>query len=338
MKKDIELIEVKQKRPKGYLRIEYNIGDICNYQCWYCWPDATAAVHKWPKLEVVVKNLSHLLDYYIKNTDKHTFEINLLGGEVTHWKQFIDFLKYFKERYNVIFCITTNGSKDLEWWKQTAKYIDYLYVSHHQQFSKKEHNRDLIDYFYKQNIIASTGVLMDPTRWDECIETIEYFKKSKYKWSIRYAEILHLQVNYTEDQKNTISKVFARRPNFFYLHRYNRIALMHPTLVYANGTTEKVSDNHIVLHRLNNFKGWECNVGVDFLSIRLDGSIKGTCGNLLYNQAQVYNIKDLDFDKKFSPTISSVVCDITSCRCSVDANMPKKKINSTSKVIPIYAN
>jgi hypothetical protein len=173
---------------------------------------------------------------------------------------------------------------------------------------------------------------MDPTCWDECLDTVEYFKKSKHKWSIRYAEVQHKQVNYTDEQKRVISTAFARKPNFFYFHRYNRLALMHPELVYENKKTKKVPDNYIVLNRLNNFKGWECSVGVDFLSIRLDGSLKGTCENFLYNQQEVYNIHDQDFDKKFLPTIASVVCDRVACRCPVDANMPKKKI------IPIYEN
>ena len=92
----MEIIEVKQNWPKGYFRIELSLGDICNYQCWYCWPEATAAKHKWPDFILLTKNLSFLLDYYIKNTDKRKFEISLLGGESTHWKDFIPFIKYFK--------------------------------------------------------------------------------------------------------------------------------------------------------------------------------------------------------------------------------------------------
>jgi organic radical activating enzyme len=332
------LIEVEQSRPSGYLRIEYNVGDVCNFQCWYCRPEATAAVYKWPNLEVVKKNLSHLLDYYIKHTDKRTFEINILGGEVIHWKQFPEFLKYFKEKYNVIFAITSNGSKSLDWWKEIVQYIDHLYVSHHQLFSKKEHNRELLDYFYEQKVIASTGVLMDPTCWDDCLDTVEYFKKSKHSWSIRYAEILHFRVNYTEDQKRIISKVFARRSNFFHSWRYNRISKMHPKLVFENGKTKKVSDNYIVLNRLNKFRGWDCSVGVDFLSIRFDGALKGTCGNFLYNEQHAYNIYDSKFTEHFSPTILHTTCDQDSCWCSVDVNMPKKKLNLTNKVIPIYAH
>jgi len=336
----MEIIEVKQKRPKDYLRIDYSLGDICNFQCWYCWPEAHAAVQKWPDLELVKKNLSYLLDYYIAHTEKRRFEISVLGGEVTHWKYFIEFMKYFKERYDIRFTIITNGSKSLEWWKEAKKYLDYVYVSHHQRFSKKEHNRDLLDYLYNQNIIAVSGVLMDPNCWEDCMETIEYFKKSKYSWSIRYVQLIHEKVSYTEEQNTIIAKLRARNANIFYFLKNNPSPRTNTKIVYENGKTQSVKDNHIILQRINNFKNWECSLGVDWLAIKINGDISGTCGNLLYKKENTYNLYDVDFSKKFKPEITKTICTQTGCWCGFEANMAKRKIknNDNKKVIPIYAN
>jgi len=333
----MDIIEVKQKWPKDYMRIDYSLGDICNFQCWYCWPESTAAIYKWPDLELVKKNLSHLLDYYIQNTEKKRFEISVLGGEVTHWKYFIDFMKYFKERYDIRFTIITNGSKSLDWWKEAEPYLDYVYVSHHQRFSKKEHTRDLLDYLYEKNTIAVSGILMDPTCWDDCIETIEYFKKSKHKWSIRYTQLIHKEVNYTEDQKKVISKLRARSANLFYFFRNNPSPRMSPKVVYENKKTKSVKDNHIILERMNNFNGWDCNLGIDWLAIKIDGTLSGTCTNPLYKDPKSYNLYDLDFTEKFNPVITSSICKQTGCWCGFECAMPKKRIADTKQtIIPIH--
>lgn len=322
----MEIIEVKQNWPKGYFRIELSLGDICNYQCWYCWPEATAAKHKWPDFILLTKNLSFLLDYYIKNTDKRKFEISLLGGESTHWKDFIPFIKYFKERYTCIFTLTTNGSKKIDWWKEAAQYLDQVTISHHQAFSKKEHLRDLADLFYESKVLVDIAMLMDPLRWDDCLNSIEYYKKSKRRWSITLVEIIHTDISYTLEQKQFISKVRARSSNPIWFLRINKKYRSSVKVIDANKITHKVSDNEIVFKRLNNFKDWECNLGLDWLSIKNSGTISGICGNSLYNDDNTYNIFDDNFCNKFKPIISSTICRKDSCWCSFEANMFKRKI------------
>jgi organic radical activating enzyme len=336
----MQIKEVHQTWPSDYLRIDISLGDICNFQCWYCWPEAHAAEHKWPDYDLLVKNLSHMLDYYIKHTNKKRFEFCMLGGEVTHWSKFLDFIRYFKERYDCIFNLISNGSKKLSWWKEAAPYLDYVLISHHQKFSKVEHNRDLLDFLYEQGIIGVTTILMDPTEWEGCLETAEYYKKSKRRWSIRYGELIHKDVNYTHEQKAVIANVRARSSNPLWFWRYNKIPRTDTYVTDMHGKRKKVTDNYIRLNRLNEFKGWECDVGVDWLAIKIDGLVKGTCGNMLYNDTEAFNIYDADFTDKFAPIITPTICTQSGCWCGFDTNMPKRKVDFTTKykVIPIHAN
>jgi organic radical activating enzyme len=336
----MEIVEVKQNWPNDYFRIELSLGDICNYQCWYCWEDAHAAKYKWPNYELLVKNLSHLLDHYIKNTNKRKFEISLLGGECTHWKKFIPFVKHFKENYNCIFTLTTNGYKSLSWWERALPYLDQVTISHHQKFTDPVHLRDLADLCYKNKVLVDIAMLMDPTCWDECMASIEYYKKSKHTWSITLVEIIHRDINYTADQLKFISKVRARRTNLFFYLRVNKKFRSSVRVIDSNNKVHKISDNHLILNRLNQFKGWQCEVGVHWLSIKNSGSISGICGNGLYKDIETFNIFDVDFDTKFNPVVESTVCQQDRCWCSFEANMFKQRpiglVNK--KVIPIYAN
>jgi MoaA/NifB/PqqE/SkfB family radical SAM enzyme len=335
----MNIIEVKQNWPNGYMRIHLELGNICNYKCWYCWPGSNEGTHKWPDFDLLVKNLSHVLDYYIEHTDKRKFDFNLLGGEVTHWKHFIDFIKYFKERYDCIFTLTTNGSKKLSWWEAAAPYLDYVGISSHHEFADLGHLRNLADLLYKKNVIVVVKVLMDPYAWDKCMDAVEYYKGSEKRWTIRYLEIIEIEkVNYTEAQNKIIGKLRARGPNLFWFFKNNKSYRSKVTVVDDKNKTHKIKDHEIVLDRLNNFKGWECNVGIDWIAITIDGNVSGICGNPLYGKSEILNILDPAFTNKFHPTIKPGICEINSCWCSFETNMPKKKLNSSNKIIPIYAN
>lgn len=40
------LIQVKSDAKRDHLRIEYMIGNYCNYKCWYCGPHANGGTHR----------------------------------------------------------------------------------------------------------------------------------------------------------------------------------------------------------------------------------------------------------------------------------------------------
>lgn len=326
----MEIVEVQQNWPKDTMRIDISLGNYCNYKCWYCYPGSNEGTHKFPNIEVIIKNLSGLLDYYLTNTNKTKFDFNLLGGEVTYWPKFIEFVRYFKTNYNCVITLTTNGSRKLDWWAEAAPYLDYVVISSHHQFADIEHLRNLADYLYKQNMIVVITQLMDPGAWQKCLDAVEYYKKSRYKWPIQYAEVIEQRILYTQDQKDLINKDRARGSNIFWFLKNNRSFQSKTTVIDTKNKKHRMSDNEILLKRLNNFRGWSCNVGVDWLAIKMSGVLSGICANKIYDRE--YNIYDENFLQDFHPTIESSICERDACWCTFETNMPKKKI------IPIYEN
>lgn len=328
----MDIVEVKQSWPDDTIRIDVNLGNYCNYKCWYCWPGSNEGTHKFPDFDTIVNNLSYLLDYYLNNTNKRKFDFNILGGEATHWPRFLDFIKYFKEHYDCVFTVTTNGSKKIEWWKEAVKYLDYIVLSSHIKFADINHLRDLADLIYENNTIVVMLVLMDPTVWDECINSVNFYKKSKRKWSIRYVEIIHEKVQYTPEQKKVMQKLRARRANLFWFFKNNKSYRSNPKVVTDKGKTIRVKENQILLDRLNNFKGWECNAGIDWISVKVDGTLSAICGNELYNLTDKFNLYESGFIEKFNPKIIPTTCNRDGCWCLFETNMSKRK------VIPIHEN
>jgi len=63
-----EIVEIKTMELKHRLRIEFMVGNYCNYSCWYCGPYAnggdTRCHHNYDEL---LTNFNHLLDFYKRN-------------------------------------------------------------------------------------------------------------------------------------------------------------------------------------------------------------------------------------------------------------------------------
>jgi MoaA/NifB/PqqE/SkfB family radical SAM enzyme len=335
----MNIIEVKQNWISDVVRIDITLSNICNYKCWYCFDGCNTGTHKWPNFDVYVKNLSHLMDHYLKTTNKKKFDFHVMGGEATYWNRFFDFVSYFKQRYDCIFTLTTNASRKLDYWEKAAPYLDYVTISSHHEYCDPHHIRNVADLLYEKNVIVTTVVLMDPKEWDKCMGHIEIYKGSRRTWSIRYLEIIiQSSVVYTPEQKKILNKLRARRANIFWFFKNNKSYRSSVKVVDENNKTHRVGDHEIVMKRLNNFKGWSCNLGVDWIAIKMDGTVSGICSNGLFTNNQTFNLNDNTFIEQFHPIIKPTICQQLECWCMFEANMPKHKLNTTKKIIPIYAN
>jgi hypothetical protein len=116
--------------------------------------------------------------------------------------------------------------------------------------------------------------MMDPTAWDSCLEAIDYYLKSKYKWSIRNPEIFHETIQYTPEQKQVLSSLRTRTTNPLFFLWHNKTPRSNPRVVDNKNKTHKISDQFLTLNRMNDFRGWDCTVGKDWVNIKSNGTIK----------------------------------------------------------------
>lgn len=333
----MKIIKVDNNWQDDVLNIDLNLGNYCNYKCWYCWPGSNHGTHKFPDLEILKQNLSHLINYYKEHTNKKVFDIHFCGGEPSHWPKLIEFIHYLKTEFGCLISMTSNGSKKMDWWIKAAPYFDRVHLSCHHEFVDQEHFRAVCDFLYEQGVVPSVSVMMDPNAWDKCMSLAEYFTKSKRQWTIRYVEIVDSTIEYTDKQKEVLSKHRARRVNLLWFLWHNKYYLNKVTVVDENGKKIKMQDNELLLKRLNSFYGWKCSLGVNWINISMSGEIGGTCNQSPYKELSKYNLYDPDFTDKFAPSIVPVTCGQMLCNCGQEINMPKAKFNN-KKVIPIYGN
>jgi organic radical activating enzyme len=323
---DKKLIRVENDQPSDLLAIHYAVHNVCNFKCWYCFPNSNTGEYRWPDLDLISKNFVHLLEHYRKQLGKEKFELKLLGGEPTVWPELGNFIQLLKEKYgdSILIKVFTNGSRTLRWWGENSKYFDSVLISGHPAEINEKHARTVADLLYENNVYVNFNMMMDPKHWDRCVDIIEYMKGSRNQWSIVSAHLVHDSFNYTENQVAYIKDYIKRQPNIEYYnnskHNKNNI-----TLHYDNGTTEKVNNNYIVYNDINHFLGWECTVGMENLSIQFDGALAANCGTKLYGLDFRYNINDKDFVEKFTPNLTPVRCPRDVC-FSHEYNLNKRRI------------
>ena len=324
-----DLVKVDSNMPSDYLRIELFLSNVCNYTCRYCSPEFYSGSHRWPKLEQVKDNLGHIIDYYRKTTNKQTVCLFIIGGEPTLWPDFEKFIRYFKDEYNCIISMSTNGSRTLRWWEEHGDYVDDIILSCHHERVDVDHISKVADILYKKGKWVNALVLMDPLCWDKCIGIVNDLKKSKSRWPITVRDLVGVGAVYTEEQRKYMSSDLKRWPMPWYYFSAKKTAYRKPTVYFDDGSSKQVPLHWIEANGLNKFQGWSCNIGVDTFFIDKTGEIKGTCNEILYQGTENYNIYDADFKIKFTPNIKPVVCTKQDCICQPEINARK------SKVIPI---
>jgi sulfatase maturation enzyme AslB (radical SAM superfamily) len=328
------IIKIDSNLPDDFLRIELFLSNVCNYNCWYCFPGSHEGDYGWPKLRNFIDNFDHLINYYKNHLNKKQIYVHIIGGEPTLWREFGEFVKYLKETHNCTISISTNGSRTLRWWDEYGIYIDHVMISCHHERVDVAHIINVADLLYNKNITVNAMVLMDPGAWKKCLNIINQLKTSKKRWSITALEIFHDTISYTSEQKKFISNSNKRIPNLFYYFRFNKITRRNSTVYFDDGSNKTVKPNWISLNNKNNFYGWQCNVGLDTLSITKDGKLQGACGEKLYNLDFNYNIYDDNFKNNFRPAFKPTTCYSVSCLCQPEINCSKENINN-KKVIPL---
>jgi MoaA/NifB/PqqE/SkfB family radical SAM enzyme len=322
-----KIVKIESNTPKDYLRIELFLSNLCNYKCWYCFPGYNEGTVMWPELELLTKNLAHLINYYRITQNKKTILLHIIGGEPTLWKNFGEFVKIMKTEHNCLISISTNGSRTYRWWDEYGHYLDHIMFSCHHERVDTDHIIKVLDLLYSKDVNITAMVLMDPSAWEKCVSITEKLKTSQYDWSVVAIEVLTDTHSYTEDQKKFFEQADKRLPNLDYWYRTNKRPTVNPTVFFDNGENQEVNHNWISINNLNYFYNWECSIGIETFFIDTNGDIRGGCGQNLYNLDFRYNIYDTDFEKKFKPTIVPVICkNANACSCQPETNASKRKI------------
>lgn len=338
-------IKIVSTQKPDILEIRWNPNNVCNFKCRYCFPESNIGTYTSPKdLDLIVRNFDHFLTEYKEKLGKTTVHLKIAGGEPTLWRELGDFIERIKKLHNIYLTVISNGSRTIRWWKKYGHLIDNVTLSYHQEQAKIDHHIEVADVMFDLGKKTTVVVLMDPLRWNECVQDIEYMKKnSKYKWFIQTAEVIEqehvysqdqvTERKYTEEQKKYMNKELKRIPGPAWflknikLVKDGMIRMHESVATLDDGSTIKARPQTYINNNWNSFYGWSCDIGSEAVFINWTGEIIGSCQQKLYGLDFSYNILDEDFVNKFVLNFKPVICQYKNCFCGPETHVSKRKLS-----------
>jgi MoaA/NifB/PqqE/SkfB family radical SAM enzyme len=285
------------------IHVEWNLGKRCNYDCSYC----PSAIHDNYSPHTDINILEKAVDSLCEIGKP--IRISLTGGEPCVHPEIEDLLDYFKRKEISWVNITTNGTRGYRWYLNNEMYFNHLVFSLH--FEQNDWHRifDTIMKFYDS---TERDFFVNVMAHHDYIPQVKTVVKKFKDLGIRYAV---RRIRWTEGDHNIFDDMRYDGNDLEWL--ISQEATANPNCIIDNDDTKIIHANDIIKKKMNNFKGWTCNIGLESLMINWDGEVhRATCrvGGSLGN---IYN-------GTFVIPDSPVVCSRDWCTCAADIPITKQ--------------
>lgn len=176
----------------GLLRVEWNLGKRCNYDCSYCGPEIHDNFSPHISKEVFAKTCLQLVAAGKQQGKK--VKIALTGGEPFVHPEIIDLLKIAKDIGIDKISATTNGSVPLKKYLEAIEYMDYIVFSYHFECAYDEKVVDtivglqpIIKLYQAENTWKDMHVhiMFLPGTMDRCKEIMATLNEHDVQYTIR---------------------------------------------------------------------------------------------------------------------------------------------------------
>ena len=325
--KKIIKIEHPNHHYKNWVRIEWNLGKRCNFDCSYCGSDLHDNYSSHVELHKVEKILCAIENKFVSQNKK--IRLSITGGEPFVHPNIIEILRLIKIHQIHEISSITNGSLPLKKYEQAFDCgLSHLIFSWHYEFVRENQTLNTIKQL-NQDLPGKIQIhlMFLPGYLEQTKKLIDIFKMEKIAFSIRRIRPLTNELgevnlpgnsgyHFKGHQKIDRGNYYSQQEEDF-LKNTQPTAKPNCLLTFEDGSTELVNVNEITANKLNLFKGWTCFAGSESLMIDNDQKIyRATCkqgGSIGY-------IDDLDVLNNLTDTI---ICNKYSCNCAADINITK---------------
>lgn len=296
------------------VKIEWNLGKRCNYDCSYC----PSVIHDNYSPHTDINLLKQTVDKLCEINKN--LRISFTGGEPTVHPQFNELIDYLntKEKINYI-SVTTNGTRLRTWYYNLT--VNQFVFSVHFEYDWEPIIEKIISLYasdtpheYKKSIVVH--VMAHHKHMKAVKEAVRRLDFYSVPYNIR-------RVRWTEGDHDLFDDMKYDQNDLDWILE-NDSTVSANTLVYYKrdkdgDLVEQYHANDIIKHHLNQYKGWTCNAGLESLMINWDGDVhRATCrvGGSLGN---IYH-------GSFIIPTDSIVCDRNYCTCAADIPLTKEKL------------
>lgn len=296
-------IDHKQER----LYIHWDIMTLCNYNCNYCYAKhAYSRNNLWQK-----QSNKNIIDNVITSLQLSELPIflGLLGGEPTlskHYNYIIDKIsdKIIQKHDDNRLYITTNLSKDINYWKNHKKITKtFILSSFHPQYNQTEDDIKIFIeklLYLKDYFKVKINIMLDPKFNNVNKLWLKYLPDiSKYI-------IIHPHIIYPDGSPfNDLSKIYNNSfEEYKEFYKY-----MHPEYILENINDKLLlTDYDVFSNNIQSFKGWKC------FQNNYEISSTGEVTNLCFSSEKDNLNKNIFYFKKIK-NIRGRICNHEWCNC-----------------------
>jgi MoaA/NifB/PqqE/SkfB family radical SAM enzyme len=240
--------------------------------------------------------------------------LSFTGGEPTVHPKFEELINYAKHVGIHWISVTTNGTRKPEWYDRLR--VDQFVFSVHFEYDYKRviHTITSLKNFAKTAIVVQLMAHHD--HMANVKDTAEYLRILEYPYNVR-------RIRWTEGDHNIFDDMRYHPDDFKWI--IDNSSTVYANCIIDDDPNKLYHANDIIKLHMNQYKGWECNAGLESLMINWDGDVhRATCrvGGSLGNI----------YDKTFNVPSEPIVCTRDWCTCAADIPLTKVLVNKVSGV------
>ena len=297
------MFKVTSRYPhQGSIKIEWNLGKRCNYDCSYC----PSEIHDNTSPHTDIEILKRAVDKLV--TLGKPIRLSFTGGEPTVHPKFKELIQYCKYKGIAWISITTNGTLPAEFYSSLS--VNQLVFSIHLEYNWQR----VFKTVEQMNLSSTTKVIAQIMAHHEHMPAVIQIRAKcllgKIPNTVR-------RIRWTQGDHDLFDDM-RYNLNDLELLKEMESTVEANTVVWLDNEYAQLHyhANDMIKNHQNKFKGWTCNAGIESLMINWDGDVhRATCrvGGSLGNI----------YEASFVAPSEPVTCDRNFCTCAADIPLTK---------------
>jgi MoaA/NifB/PqqE/SkfB family radical SAM enzyme len=283
------------------LKIEWNLGKRCNYDCSYCPSSIHDNYSPHTSIDILERTVDRLCAL------EKPLRISLTGGEPAVHPDIEDLFDYLKRKNVYWVNLTTNGTRPAQWYLHNEMFYNHIVFSLHFEHDWKRVLHTINQFYDNTERDFFVNVMAHHNHMDDVRTVVAQLIQKGIKFAVR-------RIRWTEGDHNVFDDLKYDGTDLAWLLSMDATAKPNCRI----DDSQIIHANDVIKNHQNQFRNWQCNAGIESLMINWDGDVhRATCrvGGSLGN---IYNG---DFVIPTDP----IICDRTYCTCAADIPLTKIK-------------
>jgi MoaA/NifB/PqqE/SkfB family radical SAM enzyme len=282
---------------QGSIKIEWNLGKRCNYDCSYC----PSSIHDNSSPHTDIEILKATVDKLM--TLGKPIRLSFTGGEPCVHPKFPELIKYCKHVGISWISVTTNGTLPYEFYASLP--VDQYVFSLHMEYDWKRVFNTVESVVDLTGVKVIAQIMAHHNHMDSVMQLRARCLLAHIPNTVR-------RIRWTEGDRDLFDDMRYNANDLNWLKEQE--ATVQGNCVIDD--TQIIHANDVIKLHLNKYKDWSCNAGLESLMINWDGEVhRATCrvGGSLGN---IYK-------GTFLQPVDPVICDRNFCTCAADIPITK---------------